>query len=107
MCGIAGLVVSNPLGADLTSVLDSLAHRGPDGSGQYRSDRVWLGHTRLSIIDTSQAAAQPMRVEPLGTLVYNGELYDFAHHRGRLEQAGQTFRTRSDTEVVLRGLASE
>ena len=84
---------------------DVLAHRGPDGRGVYVSgdSRVGLGHRRLSIIDLSPAASQPMQ-DPTGraTLVFNGEIYNHAKLRRELERSGRPFRTdHSDTETLL------
>jgi len=81
----------------------ALKHRGPDGSGAYVSERVGLGHRRLSIIDLS-GGAQPITNED-GTLhlVFNGEIYNFIELRKELEEKGHLFKTRSDTEVIIHG----
>ena len=83
---------------------DRIAHRGPDAGGTWahEDDRVamQLGHRRLSIIDLSAAADQPLTKDGL-TLVYNGELYNYRSLRGELVSAGARFATQSDTEVVL------
>src|SRR3984885_5567689 len=83
-----------------------IAHRGPDagGVGSHEDERVsiHLGHRRLSIIDLSTAADQPLRKGTL-SLVYNGELYNYKELRKELVAAGATFSTSSDTEVVLEG----
>jgi len=81
----------------------ALHHRGPDDSGVLGDDPVVLGMTRLAIIDTSRGGHQPM-VSPDGqiAIVYNGELYNFRAERSLLEKRGHTFRSTSDTEVVLR-----
>ena len=85
----------------------SLAHRGPDDQGIWVSPdgRCALAHRRLSIIDTSAAGHQPM-LSPDGrhAISYNGELYNFGALRPGLERDGWTFRTRTDTEVLLAGL---
>jgi asparagine synthase (glutamine-hydrolysing) len=101
MCGIAGFVGSwSPsLAAAMTQ---AVAHRGPDGEGLWSDDGVALGHRRLSIIDLSAAAAQPMHsADGRYALTYNGEIYNFADLRLELEQAGTVFQTASDTEVLL------
>lgn len=101
MCGIAGFVGSwSPsLAAAMTQ---AVAHRGPDGDGLWSDDGVALGHRRLSIIDLSDAAAQPMHsADGRYALTYNGEIYNFADLRLELQQAGTVFRTASDTEVLL------
>jgi asparagine synthase (glutamine-hydrolysing) len=104
MCGIAGCY-QQPDGQKLADVMtDRIAHRGPDASGiwNYNDDRVsvQLGHRRLSIIDLSAAADQPLSKHGL-TLVYNGELYNFRDLRAELARRGSSFVTTSDTEVVL------
>ncbi|HEX4493309.1 MAG TPA: asparagine synthase (glutamine-hydrolyzing) [Acidimicrobiia bacterium] len=104
MCGIAGCYQRGD-GVALTRAMTArLAHRGPDGSGvwEYERDgvRVALGHRRLSVIDLSPAAAQPFSKNGL-TLTYNGELYNYAALRRELAARGVTFRSASDTEVVL------
>ena len=75
---------------------------GPDGSGIWTAPGIGLGHRRLSIIDLSDAAAQPM-LTPDGALAisYNGEIYNFREVRAELEAKGHRFRTESDTEVIL------
>lgn len=101
MCGIAGFV--GPWRPDLAAAMtEAIAHRGPDGHGLWSDDGVALGHRRLSIIDLSEAAAQPMAT-PDGryVLTYNGEIYNYRALRAELEQAGVAFRTHSDTEVLL------
>ena len=101
MCGIAGFVGpwSPALAASMTA---AIAHRGPDGDGLWSDDGVALGHRRLSIIDLSDAAAQPMHsADGRYALSYNGEIYNFGDLRLELEQAGVAFRTGSDTEVLL------
>jgi asparagine synthase (glutamine-hydrolysing) len=81
---------------------EMLAHRGPDGSGLWTAPGIGLGHRRLSIIDLSDAAAQPM-LTPDGQVAisYNGEIYNFREVRQELEAKGHIFRTESDTEVIL------
>jgi asparagine synthase (glutamine-hydrolysing) len=104
VCGIAGCY-QQPDGHKLVDVMtDRIAHRGPDAAGRWdhEDDRVavQLGHRRLSIIDLSTAADQPLTKDGL-TLVYNGELYNFQTLRAQLTARGTRFVTRSDTEVVL------
>jgi asparagine synthase (glutamine-hydrolysing) len=84
---------------------DSMAHRGPDGSGVkiFGGDTpAGLGHRRLAIIDPSPAGAQPMSFGDRWWITYNGELYNFRELRSDLERSGERFRTNSDTEVLLR-----
>jgi len=104
MCGIAGCYQQAD-GQKLTDIMiDRIEHRGPDagGSWSHEDDRVavQLGHRRLSIIDLSAAADQPLRKNGL-TLVYNGELYNYRVLRAELAARGVRFVTSSDTEVVL------
>jgi asparagine synthase (glutamine-hydrolysing) len=84
-------------------MVSALHHRGPDDSGVLEEQHISLGITRLAILDTSDAGHQPM-LSPDGqiAIVYNGELYNFREERAVLEQLGYSFRSSSDTEVVLR-----
>ncbi|MBQ1089723.1 asparagine synthase (glutamine-hydrolyzing) [Streptomyces sp. B93] len=104
MCGIAG-TYRWPDGKAVTDRLTGvLAHRGPDGTGQYShpagDGEVHLGHRRLAIIDLSETGAQPMVSDGL-VLTYNGELYNAPELRAELAAAGVRFRGTSDTEVLL------
>jgi asparagine synthase (glutamine-hydrolysing) len=105
MCGIAGLFhtdVPKPVDpARIRAMADTLAHRGPDGSGVWTAPGVGFGHRRLSIIDL-EGGAQPM-LTPDGRLAvtYNGEIYNFREVRAELEERGHAFATTSDTEVIL------
>ena len=104
MCGIAG-TYRWPDGKVVTDRLtETLAHRGPDGSGRYGhpvgDGEVHLGHRRLSIIDLTETGAQPMVSDGLA-LTYNGELYNAPELRAELEASGVRFRGTSDTEVLL------
>ena len=79
---------------------DAIKHRGPDGEGFYVHENIGFGHRRLAIIDLSEAGRQPM--EYMGcTITYNGEIYNYLELRSALQQAGYTFRTATDTEVLL------
>ena len=88
-------------------MIRSLAHRGPDAEGMLIDGPIALGHRRLSVLDLSAAANQPMS-DATGryTLVFNGEIYNFRDLRARLEQIGHTFATNSDTEVVLEAISA-
>lgn len=104
MCGIVGLISKDDrLGEDTVSaMLASIEHRGRDGRGIIQcNSRVFLGHTRLSIIDTSNAGAQPFVFRNL-TLTFNGEIYNYLELRLMLLQEGVTFDTKSDTEVLIK-----
>lgn len=109
MCGIAGIYAyhyaANPVDQDeLVRVRDSMAARGPDGAGAWRSDngRCALAHRRLSIIDLTEAGAQPMAsADGRYVVTFNGEIYNYQALRSLLEARGRVFRSRSDTEVLL------
>jgi asparagine synthase (glutamine-hydrolysing) len=102
MCGICGF--TGPRADDaLGAMVDALHHRGPDDSGMWTDENVSLGMARLAVIDPSPAGHQPMATPDGGIhVVYNGEVYNFAEHRSRLEGSGVRFRSGSDTEVVMR-----
>ncbi|WP_406104513.1 N-acetylglutaminylglutamine amidotransferase [Micromonospora globbae] len=105
MCGIAGEARfdgSTPDDAAVTRMTEALRSRGPDGEGLWRDGWVTLGHRRLTIIDLSDAGAQPMVREDLGlALVFNGCIYNYPQLREELREAGHTFHSTSDTEVIL------
>jgi asparagine synthase (glutamine-hydrolysing) len=104
MCGICGIVdvEDSPRFEDVDPMTAALAHRGPDMGGLKRFPQCALGHRRLSIIDLSESAGQPMLSEDGETaLVFNGEIYNHRELRKDLESKGKRFRTNSDTEVVL------
>ncbi len=98
MCGINGVV-----GGDQSMVRrmnDAIAHRGPDGMGEYITGKVALGHRRLSIIDLSERGKQPMTSSSGNlTIVYNGELYNYRELRREL--SSYHYQSETDTEVVL------
>jgi asparagine synthase (glutamine-hydrolysing) len=106
MCGIVGICGNSPIQDDelLVSMRDTLRHRGPDDAGSWKSpdNAILLGHRRLSIIDLSPAGHQPMS-DAWGryTIVFNGEIYNFRELRDELASSGHSFRTQSDTEVIL------
>jgi asparagine synthase (glutamine-hydrolysing) len=108
MCGVAGAF--RP-GGEVTTrtvelMLDRIHHRGPDGRGVVSAGPCALGHVRLAILDLSDRAAQPMRSRCGRFLLsYNGEVYNFAELRSRLERAGVEFVSTGDTEVLLEHLA--
>jgi len=118
MCGIAGAIRripnrretgSRPSSERIVRLVERMTeaqrHRGPDGSGMWQSvdQEVVFGHRRLAILDLSDAGAQPMVDPGSGTVVaFNGEIYNFREIRGELEALGETFRSSSDTEVILK-----
>ena len=105
MCGIAGLIRSCSPGADektLQRMGEVMLHRGPDAGGVYLDDQVGLVHRRLSIIDLSPLGNQPMFYgDGRYVIVFNGEIYNFLELRAELEQKGCSFKSRTDTEVIL------
>ncbi len=104
MCSICGIYDYEGRGkGDVTAMMAALSHRGPDGSGQYRSGRVALGHNRLAVIDPL-GGAQPMTAEHKGneySIVYNGEIYNADELKKELLHFGIRPRTQCDTELVL------
>lgn len=101
MCGIFGaLRAKTPV--DSQAALRVMRHRGPDQNAVVRLEGVELAFVRLAILDLTENGAQPMQKGDL-TIVFNGEIYDHAELRKTLEQRGVTFRSRSDTEVLLEG----
>lgn len=102
MCGIAGIVGNNANKEILFKMLDAQKHRGPDFTGHKVNERQFaLGHNRLSIIDLSAAANQPFESDcGRYLLIFNGEIYNYKELRAEL-QSKYTFRTASDTEVLL------
>jgi asparagine synthase (glutamine-hydrolysing) len=120
MCGIAGALrpcvtpSADPLIEVVSRMTVALAHRGPDGQGVTPcqplagplSSEVVFGHRRLAIIDLTDRARQPMSTEDGSlTLTFNGEIFNYRELRASLANAGHTFRSESDTEVILRGYA--
>ena len=109
MCGVgAALALRAEVGigalrAAVAQLAERQQHRGPDGEGVWDDGQACaLSHRRLAVLDLSPAGAQPMR-DPGGryTISYNGELYNFLELRGALEACGRSFRSHSDTEVLL------
>lgn len=105
MCGILGLI-DTPWKGSAGAALAALASRGPDDSELLELGNLILGHTRLSVIDLS-GGHQPMRSsDGRFIIVFNGEIYNFQELRSELITLGYTFRTKSDTEVLLQGHAA-
>src|SRR2546426_5372440 len=105
MCGVIALLQDAPVVGIVAArrALDTIAHRGPDAAGEWREREVFLGHRRLSIIDLA-TGDQPMQSsDGRYVIVFNGEIYNFIELRELLVRAGATFRTNSDTEVILQG----
>ncbi|MGB9600807.1 MAG: asparagine synthase (glutamine-hydrolyzing), partial [Myxococcota bacterium] len=110
MCGIAGYIVKDGYRREnLREISDRyrklLRHRGPDSDGEFIDEKggILLSHTRLSIIDLSDASSQPFYSEDKNlVLIYNGEIYNFREIRDELSKKGYRFNTDGDTEVILR-----
>ena len=104
MCGVVGFLSNKSLEETLEQMIASQNHRGPDDSGRYIEKRtgVHLGHNRLSIQDVSSEGHQPfVSVCQEYIVVFNGEVYNFKEIRRELKLLGHTFRSHSDTEVIL------
>ena len=116
MCGIAGILINHHSSeilktsgglALLKKMTDTISHRGPDGEGHWSNEKrnVFLGHRRLSVIDLSPGAAQPMHFPPgqtpRYTIIHNGEIYNYTELKSILKKKGYSFNTRSDTELIL------
>ena len=107
MCGICGITSTelspSSLEEGVTRMCDAMTHRGPDDAGLWRFGATCIGVRRLSVIDTSSAAKQPMTSEDESICVaLNGEIYNFGRLKEQLSSRGHAFRSRSDTEVLLR-----
>ena len=106
MCGIAGIVSKNAqlvFKERMQSATNCLRHRGPQSEGIWTNEErtIALGHLRLSIIDTSKEAAQPMPYLNRYSIIHNGELYNYIEIREQLSKNGYQFHSRSDTEVIV------
>src|SRR5438876_4847657 len=108
MCGIAGILMPSPAVQKhcpqrlIQRMMPRLRHRGPDGTGSWNYageyQHLELGHTRLAIMDLTDAARQPMLDPATGcVLIYNGEVYNFRDLRRDLEREGEEFRSTGDT----------
>ncbi len=114
MCAIAGILdFNNRKPEEITMIVrkmtDLMDYRGPDGEGEklYSDGIICMGHRRLSVIDLSENASQPMEdLSGQYSIVYNGELYNYRELRSQLEKLGFCFRTSSDTEVVLQAFVA-
>lgn len=108
MCGISGILsFKSEMGLQIKSTIEKMneaqGHRGPDDSGYYFDDKIALGHKRLSIIDLSKMGHQPMILDEF-SMVFNGEIYNYIELKKEIQdQFGVTFKTKSDTEVLLWG----
>src|SRR5215210_1730217 len=105
VCGICGVVSLGrpPERETVDAMASALDHRGPDGDGAWSDDGVALGFRRLAIIDLSDAGLQPFASEDGALrLLHNGEIYNYRELRRELEARGHSFRSQTDTEVILR-----
>lgn len=105
MCGIIGFSgrIDNAE-AVLSEMMEKIRHRGPDAGGKYLNGEIALGHRRLSIIDITEQGDQPIFNEDRSmVLVFNGEIYNYKEIREQLLAAGHTFRTETDSEVLIHG----
>ena len=109
MCGVVGIYEPGATEVDigrLHAMARRVAHRGPDDAGEFLAPEIGLGHTRLSILDLSDRAAQPMATrDGRYVLSYNGEIYNFRELRRTLEADGATIHSTGDTEVLLAHLS--
>lgn len=108
MCGVTGFFYldrsHNAEQSVIKNMTDSLTHRGPDFGDYYLDKNLALGHRRLSIIDLSESANQPMCNEDQTVwVVFNGELYNFKELRQKLIEKGHVFKSHTDTEVIVHG----
>ncbi|MAA78991.1 MAG: asparagine synthase (glutamine-hydrolyzing) [Deltaproteobacteria bacterium] len=108
MCGIAGQISKNTIAINTNSVLDSFAHRGPNAQDDKilncAHHQVWLGHARLSILDLSEAGAQPMQSHnQTWQVVFNGEIYNHTD----LRDSSHNYRGHSDTETLIELLSQK
>ncbi len=104
MCGISGvykLNVNRDFANDIKKMNALVQHRGPDNVDDWHNDFASLGHTRLSIIDTDVHANQPFVLNKRYTVVFNGEIYNYIEIKAELIELGYSFRTSSDTEVLI------
>ena len=110
MCGICGIVAKRggPVDGDLVGrMADTLSHRGPDDSGVYTGGGAGLGHRRLSVIDLSPRACQPMANEDgMLRVVCNGEINNYRELRSDLEKRGHTFRSGSEFNTTTDFMAA-
>ena len=105
MCGIFGIYSNRQNLLEVqhnTANLQLLSHRGPDDSGSYRDDRVYLGHVRLSILDVISGKQPMISDDGRFVIVYNGEIYNYLELRDELLSKNHYFKTTSDTEVILK-----
>ena len=105
MCGIVGFTNNiDDANKVIGEMMDKIRHRGPDAEGKYVDGDIALGHRRLSIIDISSSGDQPIFNEDGSkVIIFNGEIYNYREIREKLVSAGHTFKTNTDTEVLIHG----
>ncbi|MEK9657751.1 MAG: hypothetical protein VW378_05195 [bacterium] len=104
MCGLSVIIniLNKQVSTDLMKkITDIIKHRGPDGEGYYYGKNVAFGHRRLAIIDLEERANQPFEGPDGLVMTYNGEIYNYLELQDELKSLGYTFKTKSDTEVLL------
>jgi asparagine synthase (glutamine-hydrolysing) len=104
MCGISGIINKTDVAvnrSEIEGINNLIAHRGPDSQAYYFNKNFAFGHRRLSIIDLTEEAGQPMNYKDKLTIIYNGEIYNYLELRSELVGKGFSFKTSSDTEVIL------
>ncbi len=104
MCGICGIIKTERNSSDILTMLSFLTRRGPDFNAFWEFENISMGHARLSIIDLSAEGHQPMHsISGRSVIVFNGEIYNFPALKKELLDSGYSFRSNSDTEVLLNG----
>ena len=109
MCGYVGFTSlktsnrTNDASSVIENMMDTIKHRGPDSSGKYVDDDIALGFRRLSIIDLAQGSQPLYNEDSTLVLVFNGEIYNYRELRQELIAHGHSFRTETDSEVLLHG----
>lgn len=104
MCGIAGIINKSNISVqvdDIKLITDVIAHRGPDADGYYINNNIALGHRRLTILDLNENANQPLTYNDNYILVFNGEIYNYIEIKNELIKKNYSFKTQSDTEVII------
>ena len=108
MCGLFGLfsndIIKEHTRIKANNARDTISHRGPDNAGAYINNKIYMGHRRLSILDTSNAGSQPMVSEDDNIVItVNGEIYNFLKLKEDLQKKGYQFHSGSDSEIILHG----
>jgi asparagine synthase (glutamine-hydrolysing) len=107
MCGIFGITKKTYFNQSDVSGATILCHRGPDNVGDWENEHIKLEHSRLAIIDLTDAGNQPFEINPGKVLVFNGEIYNFQELRKKWFDENQPWQSHSDTEVLYRGLVNK